>query len=118
MTVLWRFRDMGGFLNISSLLMCPHGGKVQPISTNTRVKAMGDYLLRTSDTFTIAGCPFVLALAPHPCVQVQWMQPTTRSRVMNDSTLTEDNVGLCLAADQAVQGPVTIVFTQPRVAGE
>lgn len=105
-----------GFLNMSSLLMCPHGGKVQPISTNTRVKAMGDFMLRSSDIFTIAGCPFNLVV-PHPCVQVQWVQPAAKSRVLSDFTLTEASVGLCVAADQAVQGPVTIAFTQPRVTG-
>jgi len=106
-----------GFLNMSSLLMCPHGGKVQPISTNTRVKAVGDYMLRTSDTFTITSCTFNVAGMLHPCVKVQWMQPTTRSQVFGDSTLTKDNIGLCVAADQAVQGPVTIAFTQSRVTG-
>jgi hypothetical protein len=106
-----------GFLNMSSVLMCPHGGKVQLISTNTRVKAMSDYLMRTSDTFAITNCPLNVAGAPHPCVRVQWVQPTTRSQVQSDSTITKDNVGLCIAGDQAVQGTVTVAFTQPRVTG-
>jgi hypothetical protein len=106
-----------GFLNMSSLLMCPHGGKVQLISSNLRVKAVGDYMLRTSDTFTITNCSFNVASVLHPCVKVQWMQPTTRSQVLSDSTLTKDSIGLCVAADQAVQGTVTIAFIQPRVTG-
>jgi hypothetical protein len=106
-----------GFLNMSSVLMCPHGGKVQFMSANTHVKAMGDYMLRTSDTFTITNCSFNVASVLHPCVKVQWVQPTTRSQVQSDSTLTKNNVGLCIAADQAVQGTVTISFTQPRVTG-
>ena len=108
---------MPGLLNMSSILMCPHGGMVQPITTNARVKAMGDFMLRSSDTFIIAGCPFNVVV-PHPCVQVQWVQPAAKIQVMGDFALTEASVGLCTAADQAVQGPVTIVFTQPRVAGE
>ena len=35
-----------------------------------------------------------------------------------DFTLTEESVGLCVAVDQAVQGTVLIVFTQPQVAGQ
>ncbi|SEO03852.1 hypothetical protein SAMN05216404_11086 [Nitrosospira multiformis] len=105
------------FLNTSSVLMCPHGGKVQLVSANTRVKAMGDYMLRTSDKFTITGCSLNIAGVPHPCVRVQWMQPATRSQVQSDSTLTKDNIGLCVAADQAVQGTVTISFAQLRVTG-
>ncbi|MGO9935484.1 MAG: hypothetical protein ACLPV8_27245 [Steroidobacteraceae bacterium] len=109
---------MPGLLNMSSMMMCPHGGQVQPITSNTRVQAAGDYVLRASDTFLIAGCPFIIALAPHPCMQVQWVQPAEQSQVMSDFTLTEASVGLCTAADQSVQGPVSIVLTQPRVAGQ
>jgi len=109
---------MSGLLNMSSVMMCPHGGSVQPVSSNTRVQAAGDMVLRSSDTFLIAGCPFVLGVVPHPCMQVQWVQPAAQSQVISDFTLTEASVGLCVAADQSAQGPVTIVFTQPRVSGQ
>jgi hypothetical protein len=108
---------MAGLLNASSVLMCPHGGTVQVITSNTRTKAAGDFVLRQSDTFLVAGCPFFVGLLPHPCVQVQWVQPAMQSQAVGDFTLTEQSVGLCTAADQAVQGTVLIVFTQPRVAG-
>jgi|SRR6516162_256752 hypothetical protein len=108
---------MAALLNISSIMMCPHGGIVNAISANTRVQAASGFILRSSDTFIIAGCPFVLGLVPHPCVTVNWVQPDTQSQVMNDFTLSEESVGLCVAADQAVQGTVLINFTQPRVSG-
>jgi hypothetical protein len=109
---------MAGLLNSSSILVCPHGGMVTVITSNTQVKAAGDFILRQSDTFTIAGCPFQLPSGPHPCVQVKWVQPAQQSQVASDFTLTEESVGLCVAADQAVQGTVQIVFTQPQVAGQ
>lgn len=99
-------------------MMCPHGGTVQAITTNTKAKAGGDFILRSSDTFIIAGCPFMIGPSPHPCVQVQWVQPDTRSQVMSDFTLSEASVGLCVAPDQAVQGTVLINFTQPQVSGQ
>lgn len=108
---------MAGLLNTSSVLMCPHGGTVSAISSNTRVMAAGDPVLRASDTFMVAGCPFVIGVVPHPCVQVQWVQPDTESQVLSDFTLSESSVGLCVAADMAVQGTALIVFTQPRVSG-
>jgi len=108
---------MPGLLNLSSVMMCPHGGQVQAITTNMRTKAGGDFALRQSDTFVIAGCPFILGLVPHPCVQVQWVQPAARSQAISDFTLTEASVGLCVAADQAVQGTVLILATQPQVSG-
>jgi hypothetical protein len=109
---------MANLLNSSSIMMCPHGGTVTAITTNTKAKAGGDFILRSSDTFVIAGCPFVLGIVPHPCVQVQWVQPDTRSQVMSDFTLSEASLGLCVAPDQAVQGTVLVSFTQPQVSGE
>jgi hypothetical protein len=109
---------MPALLNASSVMMCPHGGQVQAITGNARAKVGGDFALRASDSFLIAGCPFALGPVPHPCVQVQWVEPAARSQVGGDFTLTEASVGLCTAADQAVQGTVLIVLAQPRVAGE
>jgi hypothetical protein len=108
---------MPGLLNSSSVMMCPHGGTVSVITTNTRTKAGGDFVVRASDTFLIAGCPFVVGIVPHPCVEVQWVQPDARSQVVSDFTLSEASVGLCLAPDQAVQGTVLIDFTQTQVLG-
>ena len=108
---------MAGLLNMSSIMMCPHGGTVNAVTANARVQAGGDFVLRSSDTFLIAGCPFILGTTPHPCVQVQWVQPALSSQVMSDFTLTEESVGLCVAPDMAVQGTVLISFTQPQVSG-
>jgi hypothetical protein len=71
-----------------------------------------------ADTFIVAGCAFVIAGVPSPCISVQWVQPAARSTVNGNPTLTMSSVGLCLAATMAVQGPVMIVETQPNVTGE
>jgi hypothetical protein len=110
---------MGGLLNTASVLMCPHGGTVSAITSNTRVNAGGSPVVRASDTFIIAGCPFTLpGPVPSPCVSVQWISPDTRSQVMSDFTLSEASVGLCLAGTQAPQGTVLITSTQEQVTGE
>src|SRR5437588_11723757 len=108
---------MAGLLTMSSVMMCPHGGTVNPITTNTQVQVAGDFVLRSSDTFLIAGCPFVIGVVAHPCVQVQWVQPALRSQVISAFTLTGESLGLCIAPDMAVQGTVIISFTQPQVSG-
>lgn len=108
---------MSGLLTTASVMMCPHGGTVQAVSSNTKVLAGGAPVLRSTDTFIIAGCPFLIVLVPHPCVTVQWVQPAARSTI-SDPTLTLASVGLCQAADQAVQGPVIIASTQPSVTGQ
>jgi hypothetical protein len=104
-------------LNASSQLMCPHGGQVSIITSNTKVKGGGDYLIRSSDTFTITGCPLNVAGAPHPCVQVKWMSTAMQSKTAGDANLTEQSLGMCLAADQAVQGTVMVSSTQRKVSG-
>jgi predicted RecA/RadA family phage recombinase len=109
---------MAHLLTSASTLMCPHGGTVTITTSNSRSMAAGTPLVRAGDTFTVAGCPFVLpGGAPHPCVRVQWIQSTTRDKAGGDAALNEQSVGLCQAADQAPQGTVQVVVTQPRVAG-
>jgi hypothetical protein len=108
---------MARMLNLSTQMLCPHGGQVQVVSSNTRVKGGGAYLLRASDTFTIVGCPLTLGIVYHPCVQVRWVQPAAQSKGVGDFTLNDACVGLCVAADQAVQGTVQVSFTQSRVSG-
>lgn len=108
---------MPGLLTASSVMMCPHGGTVQAVTSNTRTRAAGDFVLRASDTFLVVGCPFVIGIVPHPCVQVQWVVPASRSQAIGDPALTEASVGLCSAPDQAVQGTVLVIAAQPRVSG-
>ncbi len=109
---------MGDLLNTSSSMMCPHGGSVSAVSSNTVAKAGGDFIVRLGDTFTIAGCAFTLPSGtPHPCVRVQWTTSALMSQASHDSPLTKDSQGLCLAADSAPQGSVQITNTQTKVKG-
>lgn len=107
---------MAGLITTGSVLMCPHGGTVKGVPT-AQVTAGGEPILTAGDTFTIAGCPFVVGTAPHPCMTVEWVQPALQSSAGGNATLTAESVGLCKAADQAVQGTVMVQFTQARVAG-
>lgn len=108
---------MPDLLNDSASMMCPHGGTVSIITGNTKTKGGGGFLALSTDTFTIAGCAFNVAGAPHPCMQVNWVVTAMQSKVSGTATLNEQSVGLCVAADQAVQGTVLIQSTQQKVAG-
>lgn len=109
---------MAQLLTTASSMMCPHGGQVQAVSSNTRANA-GAPILRGSDTFTIAGCAFTLPppIGPHPCVTVQWIKSNLRSKAAGDFMLAADSVGLCLAGDQAPQGTVIVASTQTKGSG-
>jgi hypothetical protein len=109
---------MPNYLNASSQLMCPHGGTVSVTTQNSQAKAGGDFIVCDSDQFQIAGCPFMIGPNPHPCMQIQWLEPATMGKASQNFVLTESSVGLCVAADQAPQGPPNVVETQPAGSGE
>jgi hypothetical protein len=102
-------------ITISSVLMCPHGGTVKGTPT-AKVRVGGGPILTAGDTFSIAGCTLNISGAPHPCVTVEWVQPAMLCRAGSEA-LTAESVGLCKAADQAVQGTVMIQSTQTKVSG-
>jgi hypothetical protein len=105
---------MPALLTTASTLMCPHGGTVtgSPGATHAAADAV---VLRASDTFTIAGCPFNVAGAPSPCVSVLWVVPATRVKHGGDFVLNQSSVGLCLGA--APQGTVIVASTQSSASG-
>lgn len=106
-------------LNADSTLQCPHGGSVQITASSQSVKANAGAVVTMSDTFTISGCPFQMpagtTTVPSPCVRVQWVVPAIQVRAGGTPVLTQSSVGLCLAATQVPQGPVSVVNTQSRV---
>ncbi|SMC19700.1 hypothetical protein SAMN02745857_00771 [Andreprevotia lacus DSM 23236] len=111
---------MAALLTTASSLQCPHGGTVSIVSANTSAKADAALAL-ANDTFTISGCPFQIPVGtgsvPSPCVKVQWVVTNLQTKVNGTPTLSQSSAGICLAATQAPQGPVSIVQTQPKVSG-
>jgi hypothetical protein len=108
---------MSGMLTTATVMMCPHGGTVQAIPSSTAVQFGGAPTVTAADTFMIAGCAFNIVGVPSPCLTVQWVSTSLQNQVNSNPALTEASVGLCLAATQAPQGPVTISSTQPQVSG-
>jgi hypothetical protein len=112
----------GNTLNISSLLQCPHGGSVQIISANARVKVDNVFAALATDQFLISGCPFQIpapsGTIPSPCITVQWILTDLRAKVNGTPTLSQSSVGLCQNAMQVPQGPVVIANTQVRVKSQ
>ena len=107
---------MPALLTTASTMMCPHGGTITAIPSQTRASA-GAPILLGSDTFLVAGCPFNVASVPNPCLTVQWIVVATRVQAGGGFVLNEASVGLCLAATQAPQGAALIVQTQQRGDG-
>lgn len=108
---------MGTFLTASASLMCPHGGTVVCVPGTFQVRISGEPVVLKGDTFTVGGCAFMIGSNPHPCMTVEWIATAQRSTMLDDQPLTTESVGMCKAADKAVQGPVQIVSTQTGVSG-
>ena len=113
---------MADFLqHVGLTALCPHGGQVSVVSTNTRVKAMGQFVAVMGDVYTIAGCLFQVpvgpATKPQPCVKVQWIVPALRVKVMGKQVLLKGSTGICQSAEQIPQGPPNVIMTQMRVKG-
>ena len=107
----------GPLFHVGATAICPHGGPVQVVPSQTRVLVSGQPVATMADVCLVTGCAFNLSGAPHPCVKVQWLVPATRVLVNGQPAILQTSTGLCLAADQAPQGPPVIVATQPRVTG-
>lgn len=106
---------MPALLTTASSLMCPHGGTVTASPAGPPKATADAVLLRATDTFVIAGCPFVVAGSPDPCTTVQWVSTAQKVKHAGDLVLTEASVGLCIGA--APQGAVIVAATQATVSG-
>ncbi len=106
-------------LTTASTLMCPHGGTVTIAASGEKAQAGGAVMVTSSDTFTIAGCPYQLPTTPptpSPCTTVQWTASQSRIKIGGNAALDESSVGLCIGSGP--QGSVIVQSTQSKVQGQ
>ena len=110
---------MPGFLlHVGATVICPHGGQVTIISTNTRVFVGGQPVATQSDAYTVAGCAFTVpGPKPQPCVTAKWLVPAVRVTVGGKPAVLQTSTGICQSAEQIPQGPPNVVMTQMRAKG-
>jgi uncharacterized Zn-binding protein involved in type VI secretion len=107
---------MPGFLvQVGTQIMCPHGGMVQIIPTNTQVLVGGLPVALVTDTCVVAGCVFSTPAGPAPCVTAKFTTGTTRVLINGQPALVPTSTGLCTGGPAPV--PATIAAPQPRVKG-
>jgi uncharacterized Zn-binding protein involved in type VI secretion len=106
----------GPLFHVGASAICPHGGQITVISSNTRVLVSGMPVATLADTGMVAGCIFTIpGPKPQPCVTARWLVPATRVLINGQPALIQTSTGLCQSAEQIPQGPPTIVATQTRV---
>ena len=109
---------MPGFLlHVGASAICPHGGQVSVIPSNTRVLVGGQPVATLADTYLVAGCAFNVSGKPQPCVKVQWLVPATRVLINGQPPILQSSPGLCQSPEQIPQGPPIVAATQTRVIG-
>lgn len=105
---------MPGFLlHQGATVMCMHAGQAQPTAPNPRMMVSGQPIATQPAPYVVAGCPFILALVPSPCITAQWV--TAASRVMAGGlpVLLQDSQAICVPNGT----PLNIIVTQVRVKG-
>lgn len=108
----------GPLVHVGAVGMCPHAGPINIVSSNARVLVNGMPVATATDQFIVAGCVFTIGPKPQPCVLVRWLVPAARVQINAVPAVLQASTGLCFSAEQAPQGPPTIVSTQPRVIGQ
>ena len=98
--------------------MCPHGGQVQVVPSQTRMTLGGQPALLVSDLMVIVGCPFTVGTKYQPCVTVEWTGPTVRAKINGQPLLLQTSIGLCKSAESVPQGTVLISGVQTKVKAE
>ncbi len=107
----------GPLLVLTAQMNCPHlPGKVTPVTTDVRVKAMGSPVLTAADQFPIVGCALSASTPPNPCVSVQWAAPSLRVKVQGTPALLQTSGGTCLSGTGPA-GPAVISVNQTRAVG-
>ena len=103
-------------MHVGALVTCTHAAPALLTSTNVQVLVSGLPLVTMADIAAIAGCAFVVGVVPHPCVRVQWLEPSTQI-LINGQPAVIGPLGMGLGPDQAPQGPVIVGYVQPQVIG-
>jgi hypothetical protein len=107
----------GAIFHVGASAMCPHGGQVTTAPGNARVLVGGQPAATLGDTYTIAGCAFMVGNKPQPCVKVQWLAPATRVLIGNQPAILRTSSALCQSAEQIPGGPPSVANTQMKVTG-
>jgi hypothetical protein len=108
----------GPVSHVGAVTICPHGGQVTAMTSNTRVLVNSVPAVTQADQFMVAGCVFAVGAKPQPCLTARWLAVATRVTVLGQPVVIQGGVGLCFSAEQAPQGPPSIVSAQTRVVAQ
>jgi hypothetical protein len=100
-------------LNVTSNVMCMHGGLGTPTVPSPRVSAMGSPVVTLATTYVIAGCAQASIPAPF-CATAQFVSVATRVTAGGQPVLLADSQAVCAATGTGV----IILPNQARVTAQ
>ncbi|MCB9797296.1 MAG: hypothetical protein H6741_31795 [Alphaproteobacteria bacterium] len=102
-------------VNMSSVVLCSHGGKATPVVPNPRVLISGAPSVTISSPFVIAGCALPPPpVANGPCVTGQIIMGT--KRVLSNGQPLVAQLGVSTCAPTGT--PMIVAFGNARVMAE
>jgi len=108
---------MAFLLTKSSIILCPHGGRVMHTPTGVSGKlGNGEIPMLLNDRYFVLGCSFAAGDYPSPCQQVNWAGGSKTRSINGVPVLTNASVGICVNAANAPQGPAVVSLCQTREA--
>lgn len=97
-------------LTVAATIMCPHGGQVTGVPTKLTLTIQGQPVLVQTDTFLVAGCPFLTPAGnPLPCVAVQWLTGATKCLAGGVPVLLQTSQGMTTGTGP----PVPVIIANP-----
>ena len=110
----------GNVLNISSTVLCMHGGSAILTTSNSKLMVDNVPALLESDVHSVAGCQFQIPVGPgtkpSPCVRIEWSLGATQMQVNGVGVLLQSSIGKCYSPEGAMQGVANIVNTQVKIS--
>jgi len=112
----------GNVLNVSSTVLCMHGGSAILTTSNSKLMVDNVPALLESDVHSVAGCPFQIPVGPgtkpSPCIRIEWSMGATQMQVNGVGVLLQSSIGKCYSPESAMQGMANIVNTQTKVSAQ
>jgi hypothetical protein len=110
----------GNVLNISSTVLCMHGGSAILTTSNSKLMVDNVLALLESDVHSVAGCPFQIPVGPgtkpSPCIRIEWSMGAMQMQVNGVGVLLQSSIGKCYSPEGAMQGVANIVNTQMKIS--
>jgi uncharacterized Zn-binding protein involved in type VI secretion len=90
-----------------------HAGSALLTSPSPRVRVAGQPAATIAGIWSVAGCPFIVAGAPVPCVTGQFLTPALRVKIGGVPAVLQDSTAVCIPNGTGM----IISVTQTRVRG-